>query len=470
MIRAYIHNHVARDPFLSARRDGSQAVVEITDRVLTASWSLTIRDPYEVAQVRTSIRINELDVLGLGTPRRGALPAIHASGWLELRENDERVFFGVISRVSTGLSVDAHGARRSQGVTIKASSWLSIVSQPFKLTEIRSLYNPAGLYDFKQWSQVFERVFATGASIDVADGLRSAWRALVPFVTPEGDRLSEYDILIKPEDLGATPRSLTRVKGSNISQVPTSTSGSLWATFSQTFAPAPQLIELFATREAGTPALIYRMKPLPPRVVSNYFERDDRIPEDSDDVGIEAHRAPDYQQVHDVISYSLEFQGTRNNYIEVTSTYLGVSPLVGLVSDPYVLGDDVSRYGLHPLEITYPLIRKNEGSLRAELEALTRYATALYSEGHAFGVASIDAPYQPALRVGEWTRWFDYTDGEGSVMTGYLTAVSHRLSVDERGRVTRRTSLQLERVSQYGRPSTKQLNRTGARTTIELGD
>lgn len=460
MIRVFIHNHHERTA--SARRDGEQAVVEITDRVLNASWSLTLRDPYETARVNTSIRINELGVLGLGTPRRGAdLPALHASGWLEIRDDEHvRVFFGVINRLSTGLSVDSHGARRSQGVSLSAVSWLSIVARPFRLTEASQLISAGGLLDFGRWSDIFERVFAEGASRDVAEGLRSAWSFLVPFLTPDEKLISEYRVLIDPEDLGGIPRSLTRVKGANLSQVPTSTSGSLWATFVQTFAPAPQLIELFPAREAGEPVLIYRLKPLPPHVDEDYFDIRDQVTEDVAHSTINAHRAPAYQEISNILSYSLDYRGERNNYIEVTSSYLGVSPLVGLNSDPYALTGDISRYGLHPVEIPYSLIRLNGGELRRELEELTRYATALYSEGHAFAYASIETTYSPATRVGEWARWYDYVEGEGSVMVGYVTSVSHRVDVDQNGRVTRRTSIMLERVSQFGRPSAKQLAQT----------
>jgi len=465
MIRIYIHNHT--DSSISARRDGLKATVEITDRVKSASWALSLRDPFETARVTTSIRINELDKLGLGTPRRDALPAIHASGWLEIRDEDMRVFYGPINRLSTGLSVDAQGARRSQGVTMSASSWLSIVAQPFKLTTVQALINPSGLYDFAQWADVFEQVFARGAVQDVAEGLRSSWSSLVPFSTPEGDRLNDYRVLIDSSDLGNVPRSLTRVVGANISQVPTATTGSLWATFSQTFAPAPQLIELFPTRENGEPILIYRMKPLAPSVVSEYFDRADRVSADTDHKSISAHRASSFQEIDDIISYSLEYRGDRNNYIEVTSSYLGVSPLVGVVSTPYVLGEDVTRYGLHPLEITYPLIRKDEGSIRETLETLTEYATALYAEGHAFATASIETIYSPKIRVGEWARWYDYTEG-GSMMTGYVNTVSHQLNVDTQGKTTRRTSMGVERVSQYGRPSAKKLDaRSGYAEVLE---
>lgn len=458
MIRAYIHNYNT-EGYGQARRDGERAVVEITDRLTSASWSMLTRDPYEVASVRTSIKINELKVLGIGVGG-----ALHASGWLELRDEDIIVFYGIITRVSTGLSVDTHGARRSQGVTLTANSWLSLIAQPFKLTALDSIKSTRGLYDYDRWAQIFERVFAEGASQDVALGLRSAWRALVPFITPTNERLSEYDVLIDSRDLNGLPRALERVRGANLSQVPTSLSGSLWQTFTQTFAPTPQLIELFPIREQGKPALIYRMKPLPPSVSQQYFAPSDRLTSEVR-AEVSAHRAPDFQPIDDILSYSLDYRNTRNNYIEVTSSYLGISPLAGLVSRPYALSDDIDRYGLHPVEITYPLIRKNEGSMRDELEDLTRYASALHSEGHAFGTANVDTTYQPHIRVGEWARWFDYVD-QGTTLTGYVTGVQHKVNVDSGGRVTRRTSVTLERVSQNSRPSAKSL----VRATVQTGD
>ena len=79
--------------------------------------------PYEQASISTSIKIDELDVLGMGNARRGSrFPALHASGWLEILDEDVRVFYGPIERLSTGLRVEHNGARKSRDVQIVASS------------------------------------------------------------------------------------------------------------------------------------------------------------------------------------------------------------------------------------------------------------------------------------------------------------------------------------------------------------
>ena len=93
--------------------------------------------------------------------------------------------------------------------------------------------------------------------------------------------------------------------------------------------------------------------------------------------------------------------------------------------------------------------------MRTDLERLTTYASALYSEGHAFANATLEVIYQE-VKVGEWARWSSYREGEGSTLIGYVTRVDQQVRVDpDLGTITRRTLLQLERVSQDGRPSRK---------------
>jgi len=215
------------------------------------------------------------------------------------------------------------------------------------------------------------------------------------------------------------------------------------------------LIELFPIRERGRAYLLYRMKPLPPHDGAYFDERGEARGIDDDDPGIEAEQPVTVQSIGRVVSYTLDYSGERNNYVEVTSPYLGVSQLAGLNSSPVIMRDDIARYGLSPLEIAYPLLRETSGSLRTELERLTTYASALYSEGHAFATATLEVMYQD-VKVGEWARWASYLEGEGSTLLGYVTRVDQQVRVDPQlGTITRRTLLQLERVSQDGRPSRK---------------
>lgn len=456
MIRVFIHNYTERAD--EARVDGVDPRVEITDRVTGASWSSSLVAPYEQASVSTSIKIDELDVLGLGTPRRGSrLPALHASGWLEILDEDVRVFYGPINRLSTGLKVEHTGARKSRDVQLSATSWVSLALRPFRLTSRDDLLVSGSIYEYNTWARIFENVFSEGAAVDVAQGLALSWENLATLKTPEGEELSDYEVLITPDQLtdnAIEGRTLTRVEGRNISQVPVSSTGSLWSAFTGAFQPAPQLIELYPMRERGRPYLIYRMKPLPPHDPAYFDERGEARGIDDDDSGIQAEPVT-VQSIGRVVSYTLDYSGERNNYIEVTSPYLGVSQLAGLNSSPVIMRDDIARYGLSPLEIAYPLLRETSGSLRTELERLTTYAGALYSEGHAFAVATLEVMYQD-VKVGEWARWASYLEGEGSTLLGYVTRVDQQVRVDPQlGTVTRRTLLQLERVSQDGRPSRK---------------
>ena len=456
MIRVFIHNYTERAD--EARVDGVDDLVEITDRVTGASWSSSLVAPYEQASVSTSIKIDELDVLGLGTPRRGSkLPALHASGWLEILDDDVRVFYGPINRLSTGLRVEHTGARKSRDVQLSATSWVSLALRPFRLTSRDDLLVNGSVYDYDAWSQIFEAVFSEGAAVDVARGLALSWERLATLRTPQGEELSDYEVLITSDqftDNAIEGRTLTRVEGTNISQVPVSATGSLWSAITGAFQPSPQLIELYPIRERGRAYLIYRMKPLPPHDGAYFDERGRARGIDDDDSGIKTEPVS-VQSIGRVVSYTLDYSGERNNYVEVTSPYLGVSQLAGLNSSPVIMRDDIARYGLSPLEIAYPLLRETSGSLRTELERLTTYAAALYSEGHAFANAALEVMYQD-VKVGEWARWASYLEGEGSTLIGYVTRVDQQVRVDPQlGTVTRRTLLQLERVSQDGRPARK---------------
>lgn len=459
MIKFFLHAY--SETTASARRDSKHERREITSRIKSASWRYSTTQPYEQATIKTTIRIDELDIFGLGTPLKYShVPALHCSGWLEITDNNQRVWFGTLSSLKTGLQVGSRGERVSNGVEFSAVSWVMLMAKPYRLTSNNLLLGkPHGLISYDQWSTIFENVFSRGASVDVADGFKHAWKTLATFKTPTNENFSDVNVMLDHNTLvqhNIYGRTATRIIGKNISQVPANPNGSLWALLTQTFQPTPELIELFPFWENGTWYLMYRMKTLPPlNKLDQLFEQDDQLVDDIvTSTQITADKSREYYKIERVIRYSLQFSSERNNYVEVTSPYVGASQLAGLVSQPVVLLDDVERYGLDVREISYPLLR--DEAFRELLEPLSIYASALYSEGHAFANAIIDTMYQPTIKIGEWVRWYDYVDG-GSVMTGYVNAVSHQLNIDERGTETKRTSITLERVSQYGRTSEKEV-------------
>jgi len=469
-IRVRIHNYNERSP--SARRDGAEKAVEITSRLNDVSWSSALVSPYEQAQVNVSVRIDELSVLGIGTPRNeGQSPALHASGWLEILVSDVREFFGPIISVSTGLSVDQIGRRISKGVQLSAVSWLSLLAQPFKLSSDESLLTRNGIYGYEEWADIFEAVFSQGAALSVSEGFREAWLGIVQHSAPDGLNFSNIEVLSDSGYLqasGVQGRSLTRVEGKNISQAPVASSGSLWSILTSTFQPTPQLIELFPFWSQGSPYLMYRMKP-PAPANSEYFRPLDRLPSDGEYLGITSEEAVTPQSIERVTSYQMSWSGARNNYIEVTSPYLGVSQLAGLNSQPIILASDIERYGLSSLEIPYPLLRDTQGSLRADLERLSAYAAALYAEDHAFARADLEVHFAPSIRVGEWAEWSGYDDDVSFL--GYVSRITHRVHIDaETNRTVKKTSLQLERVSQGRRSSRKDAPVQGVVTIRLAGD
>ena len=465
MIRFYIRAYDTSTG--SARRDATKARTEITSRIKSASWMFSTSQPYEQATIRTTIRADELDVLGLGLPIVGTdRTALHCSGWLEIDDDGERVFIGMISRVKTGLRLGNKGERVSQGVELSAVSWIMLMGRPYRLTSNSRLTGlTQGLLEYDKWASIFESVFSAGSAVDVAEGIKTAWATLATFSLPTGDNLATIPVIIDPTSNPLRGRALPRVKGANISQVPVNMSGSLWGTFVQTFQPAPELIDLFPTWQDGRPYIVYRMRPLPPlddrgvRTPNEHFETSDILNVDDNNltVQINSHTTDEYQLIDRVLAYSVSYSDQRNNYIEVSSSYLGVSQLAGLNSSPIALRDDITRYGLSPLEITYPLLRneKNSPKIATQLEDLTRYASALHGDAHAYATGSIDTMYQPQILAGEWANWYDSTTND--LFTGYVTAVSHTLTIDTHGTQQKRTSIQLERVSLFGRRSVKKL-------------
>lgn len=454
-MRVIVHNYTEDAPY--ARRDGAAPRVEITERITAVSWSYSVSAPYETASISTSVRIDELDVLGIGTPRRGErVPALHASGWVEIIAEEERVFYGPIIALNTGLKVESSGRRVSRGVQLSAVSWLSLLSRPFKLSSDERFLVSGGVYDYEQWASIFDRVFSSGAALSVGEGFFGAWRNITSHKTPEGGALSDFGVVFTPEDLddfGIEGRSLTEVEGTNISQAPVASSGSLWSIFTNTFQPTPQLIDLFPIWNKGRPYLLYRMRPPAPDNRA-YFDRVDQVATEGPSAGIDVQVSADPQLIENVVGYTLNYSGDRNNYIEVTSPYLGISQLAGLNSDPVLMRDDVERYGLYPLEIPYPLLRDSAGSLRDQLERLSIYAATLYGEDHAYARASLDGFFDRSLKVGEWARWLGYSDEVE--FHGYITRVDHRVTVNEQsGVVDKHSTLQLERVSQGRRSSRK---------------
>ena len=88
MIRFYIHAYDKTRP--SARRDSLSETIQITDRVKNASWMYSTSQPYEQATIRTTIRIDELNKLGLGVPiANSKKSALHCSGWLEVETREQ---------------------------------------------------------------------------------------------------------------------------------------------------------------------------------------------------------------------------------------------------------------------------------------------------------------------------------------------------------------------------------------------
>jgi hypothetical protein len=430
--------------------------VDVTEFTTDLKWSNALTSPYEQGAVSLVVPFAEArDLVGLGSVE-GLVFRPHASGWLTILEDVSGTlrtrFYGPITRVSSGVQVDAKtGARNTLRLSVAATSWLSVLSRGFKVAKSDSLNVAGSLISFAQWSSIMDAVIQA-ANTSLPRAFEKAWERLGALQSlPNGEFLSDYAYVTSGP---------IKVQGRNLSQIQMPPlKGTLWDVLTATFQ-ASDLIELYpkwvqAERESQA-SLVYRLRPPSLSVLAVNEEGrslylDDKygtlrdisfVPEDYVDEPIE---------LLDVERFSADYDGTqRVNYIEVTSPYTGASTLAGVPSDPILDEYDIQRYGLHEYTTEYPYIR-DEGTIREQVNNLTGYAALLHAEAHRYGSGTIETRYTPDVADhGDWVRWYSY--GPDSVpLEGYVTSVTHTVKVAQTGAVSASSSWTVERVSTYQR-------------------
>ena len=430
--------------------------VDVTEFTTALQWTNALTSPYEQGSCSLVVPFAEArKLVGLGSVEAGVFRP-HASGWLTILEDVKGVlrtrFYGPITRVSSGVQVDAKtGARNTLRLSVAATSWLSVLSRGFKVTKSEELSVAGSLISFDQWSLITQAVIESAyTSLPLA--FRTAWERLaVLHSLPTGIPLSQY---------ASVTSGPIEVQGRNISQIQLPPfRATLWSVITATFQ-ASDLIELYPrwerTAQGSRPTMVYRLKPPSLSVLatnedgrSAYLDekygtlRDiSFVPDDYLDEPIE---------LLEVERFSTDYDGTnRVNYIEVTSPYTGASTFAGVPSDPIVDGYDIQRYGLHEYTTEYPYIR-NEGTIREQVNNLTGYAALLHAEAHRYGSGTVETRYTPDMADhGDWVQWYSY--GPDSVpLEGYVTSVTHTVKVNDTGAVTASSSWTVERVSTYQR-------------------
>lgn len=468
MLRVYVRAYTSgRASFIP---DSKEQRIEITQFLTSVFWSQRLVSPYETASVTAKIPLEILGrVLKLGSPLKAGGFNLHCSGWLELIEEDlnERVFFGVISRIQTGVQVDHSGTVKSDTVSIEALSWLTLLDKGFKLSSKESLSALGSLWSLQGYSDIFDAVVQTAGGKGLGKALAEMWETLVLHAFPDkGGFYDAIDVYYDAESIKGKEDtvSMLEVEGRNLSQIQVPLRGSLLGLIRSTWQPIPQLIELFPRYVNGKESLIYRFKPLHPSAnkttAKNYFLENSYL---------EDHPAPKIaskgsystpQNLENITRFTFTLSSeNRGNYIEVTTPYTGADVLAGISTDPIARRSDIELYGLHSLEFSYPFFRDTEGSMRDALADLTEYMGALYAEGNAYGVLNVEMQYNPRLVVGEWGHLISYlnkVEFESSILplVGYIDRVQHSMQIDPRvGTQTRRTSVSLSRVSTGIRPS-----------------
>lgn len=425
--------------------------VDVTEFTTDLKWSNAVTSPYEQGSVSLVVPFSEVrDLVGLGSVE-GFVFRPHASGWLTILEDVSGTlrtrFYGPITRVSSGVQVDAKtGARNTLRLSVAATSWLSVLSRGFKVAKSDSLNVAGSLISFAQWSSIMDAVIQA-ANTSLPRAFEAAWERLGELQSlPNGEFLSDYAYVTSGP---------IKVQGRNLSQIQMPPlKGTLWGVLTATFQ-ASDLIELYpkwvqAERESQA-SLVYRLRPPSPRVSrgrgvdylsSTYKNADpvDFIPNPSEPT-----------ELSDVERFSVDYDGTqRVNYIEVTSPYTAGASLAGLSSDPLYVETDIQRYGLHEYTPEYPYIR-DEGTIRSQLNEINSYAALLHAEAHRYGSGTVETRYTPDMADhGDWVRWYSY--GPDSMpLEGYVTSVTHTVKVAQTGAVSASSSWTVERVSTYQR-------------------
>jgi hypothetical protein len=480
----------------------TQAILPVTDDLLRGkdsielgpyitdiSWSHSTTSPYSEAKVSVLVPIDLIDEIGFGYYDKDREEInLHASAYLMIAEffyvegtkdGDLRVVFtGPITGLTLGFKVDKKlGLGQTVPITFTASTWLMPLMRGFIVSGKEGLDIGESVIPYKKWQKISRAVFESASQDGLTEALKSAWEALgketieaVLFgrvlVGPRSG--NEYYRFLKDEaTLSTAPQESADVYGRNLSQLqPPPVAGSLWGVIQGTFQASP-LIELFplqihaTLRREGKPdflfteySLVYRLRPLHPRIAENHTEYLKKMGLKGQDMDepisfVPTTEVPRPLEAKHVLSYDLSYSDARNNYIEVTSPYTGSTPLAGISCDPLYHEGDIKVYGLFRVSVPYPYIRSKDDSdqkIRDEMNELTKYASLLYSFDHKYASGTLTTKYmwKSSLSHGDWVRWRQ-TGKDRSFYTGYITKVTHSLRVNELGVLEGTSTYNVER-------------------------
>ena len=431
----------------------------LTPYVTSLSWSHSIEDPYSDASISLLIPLRDLALLDLGHNVDGVIK-LHASAFLSISEvtykgNIQR-FYGPITSVTSGIKVDSKlGTRQTAPITITASTWLTPLMRGFLVSSQEGLEVGTSIIPYKKWKSIANAVLESADKRGLTDSLKAAWDRLgsptVGGTTLSGAEYSEA----RRKALDNYPQSSIDVQGRNLSQLqPPAAEGTIWGVIKSTFQASP-LVELFPAyihdpiSGETTWHVIYRLRSPAPRyfedagrgLLSEYENQSRSTPSFYSSKTSAVYEAPD------VTTYSLRYPDTRNNYIELTSPYTGTGQLAGLSSDPLYHKGDIGAYGLFKYSVSYPYIRAEGQSIREELNELNRHAAITFGMANRYASGTLITKYVDGtyLSHGDYVRWRSYGP-EKHFYEGYITKVSHTLTVNEMGTLEGKSEYTLERV------------------------
>lgn len=433
----------------------------LTPYVTSLSWSHSIGDPYSDASISALIPLRDLALLELGHVVDGVIK-LHASAFLRISEatgngNIER-FYGPVTSVTSGIKVDSTlGTRQTAPITITASTWLTPLMRGFLVSSQEGLEVGTSIIPYETWQSIANAVLESASQRGLTDSLEAAWDRLgIPVVG--GTTLSGYEYsATRASSSDKYPQRSVDVQGRNLSQLqPPAAEGTIWGVIKSTFQASP-LVELFPayihdpiTRET-TRHIVYRLRSPAPRyfegtgnkLLSEYKGQQGQTPS----FYSSAYKTSAVYEAPDVMTYSLRYPDTRNNYIELTSPYTGTGQLAGLSSDPLYHKGDIEAYGLFKYSVSYPYIRSEDKSIREELNELNRHAAITFGMANRYASGTLVTKYVDGtyLSHGDYVRWRSYGP-EKHFYEGYITRVSHTLTVNDRGTLEGKSEYTLERV------------------------
>lgn len=490
-IRVMIHSHKLDAP------------INITDSVTSLSYTRLVRSPFESATVELANYGNSpfFSIGGedgsLFSPTPKGFPSVDF--WLVIMKSTEVLFWGYVSSIRTSLRAREDGLVDSSGLTLSASSWVSLLSKcaialtPESEGTARSV--EGAFYGFDDWGNRFTSL-AKGISVPyLGETMKEVLSQLLgpklPKTLARGDSpnlLSSVKLIYNKETQDSVnpqrEQPIFPVIGSNITGFlagSTLARQSIWSLLQAAFNPSSNIVEMFPSFESNQdsdiglsipciPTLMYRMRPIDPGFNFNDADNDalskvygslkageSALSLPSKDI-IKREGSGGYKEIEIDTILGINFSmsdDNRMNAVWVESPFLGKKrTLFSTFARAAINYPDVEEYGARIFDLKWPLFPAADATADTykNLEAVIDYAYLVYGEGENYMSGSIALSPSLNFAPGEWysIRGLDKNEKD-KAFTFYVTGAAHRITVSSfTGNIEASTEVLYERGS-FGR-------------------